>query len=50
MMVSENYSIDIEQIVVIVLVENMAPTIFIKPINTFRDKVNEIFITGRPQI
>lgn len=50
MMVNENYAIDIEQVVVIVLVENKAAIVFSKPINTFRDKVNEIFITARPQI
>lgn len=50
MMVNENYAIDIEQVVVIVLIENKTPIIFSKPINTFRDKVNEIFITARPQI
>lgn len=50
MMANELYSIDIQQLVVILLVENDFPILFQKNINIYEDKVNQIFIIDRPKI
>jgi len=41
-MISENFGIDVPQIVIILLVEHECPQIFEKKVSTYKEKINEV--------